>query len=750
MLEVEVELREQIKDCIRHKRQADLDELWSRIVEGERRSLAFHQSILRFLLNKKDVGHMQDMYGSLLAARNKEGNHQFVLELCETLLDIEPTLGFLRPHLIDAIEGMHADRDPARLAEVMKISGLDGETPDLRKVLTKLDELLGASKGQVFKHVQWGLGVVKELDATAGWAILDFPKKPGHKMTVEGLKNFLQRIPHDHVLARMAKNPAEFKAELSADPAAALKLVLKSYGNTVKAADLKKVLTDRLLTEDEYKKWWAKAREEARLDPMIDMKGTGASVVLVLRREPRSFVDEIRERLILAKDLVERRNVLREVARHGDNADFSPDDVKALDLLFRKPLTDGRLTTDTEKLGHGLLFEEFSDLFGEGVTNPIDIDELLRANKDKAAKLIADLAVFETQRLALEHVLELFPDSCAPILAEVFLAADSKLAAWLEKTLVDQKHEDTLANCIERVLARPDRNPDVFVWAAKGVFDGRFKHLTDSSTPMEILTQVMQEQSRHEDVSRRSGTNPDKQAAAYANKLRMLLQDGHNKYLKAVIKKSAPEEAKKLLGKINYMGGLNNQLRTTVEQLIQGQHPDLRKQTRAEEEEERRRPAYHYATAEVIEQKRRDLSLILSVEMPENSKAIGTARELGDLRENAEYHAAKDRQKLLMQQAAELEDLIARARPIELSEVRIDQVRFGTRVTLLRLEDGTEETHTIMGMWEADPARGIINYMTPFGSQLMNRSPKERFSVTQPDGRIVHYEVVSIERAAQP
>src|SRR5690606_23455518 len=144
-----------------------------------------------------------------------------------------------------------------------------------------------------------------------------------------------------------------------------LRLVLKSMGGTAKAAEIKRLLMDRFLDEKEYKSWWNKAREEARLDPYIDIKGTGASLVMILRREPRSFVDEIRVRLLEAKSVEERRTVLKDVAKHGDNADFSADDRTALYALFCKPIEDGRLTNDQERLGHGLLYQEYQDLFGE-------------------------------------------------------------------------------------------------------------------------------------------------------------------------------------------------------------------------------------------------------------------------------------------------------------------------------------------------------------------------------------------------
>jgi transcription elongation factor GreA len=197
------------------------------------------------------------------------------------------------------------------------------------------------------------------------------------------------------------------------------------------------------------------------------------------------------------------------------------------------------------------------------------------------------------------------------------------------------------------------------------------------------------------------------------------------------------------------MSSLTVQVRGAIDMILAGIHPDLKKSTRAEDEEEKRKTSFHYATEDALERKRRELSNIVQVEIPRNSEAIGTARELGDLKENAEYHAAKDRQKLLMQQAKELEELIGRARIIDLKTVRTDTVRFGTRVLVRQITTGKEQDFTLLGMWEADGDKRIISYLTPFGSQMMNRSVGERFVVNTPDGRNEEYEVLAIEAIAE-
>lgn len=751
MQEVEREYHDRIKELVRAKKNDELDELWLTIVEDGVRSHNFHESVVRYFLNRKEEERLQSMYELLLSARIKSGDFQHALELLELLLVPNPNQELFRPYIVDALKGVHSESEPENIAEYLRISGLDGETPNLLQALRSFEELVGASRGMVFRHNQWGLGVVRELEPRSGRAVVDFARKPNHAMTIEGIKRFLIRVPNDHLLARIAKAPEELKREMADDPSAIVRLALRGSGGKIKATDLKKLFLDhRLMTDGDYKKWWNKAKDAVRLDPYIDMTGNGSNILLTLRSEPRSFVDEIFTRFLEAKNVEDRRNVLRDVLRHGDRAEMSTEDVQALFALFKKPLEDGIFRTPAERFGHGLLFEEFSSLFPEGAENPVNVDEILTHPEYHPGRMIVEIGVFELQRLGLEHAARLRESEAEQFFAEAIFGADAKMMAWMERTLPQRGMGDVLDHCVERVLSDPGKNPDVFVWAGKKVIDGQLPHVAESIPPLSICSSAAVLSSELEDQAAALEGKEQKQMQLRAARVRAILQEGHCKHLKKALKDADVEQARRFLATIGMLGNLTNQLRSTITDLVYYHHQGLRKLTRAEEEAEAKVADFHYTTADSLDQKRRELSHILNVEIPANSEAIGTARELGDLRENAEYHAAKDRQKLLMQQAADLKELIDRARVIDLAGVQPDQVRFGTTVQLVNRETGEVEGYTLLGMWEADLPNGIISYVTPFGSQLIGRTLGEEFDVVLPDGRQVPYQVESIERAGVP
>ncbi len=129
----------------------------------------------------------------------------------------------------------------------------------------------------------------------------------------------------------------------------------------------------------------------------------------------------------------------------------------------------------------------------------------------------------------------------------------------------------------------------------------------------------------------------------------------------------------------------------------------------------------------------RQLKQLKEVERPENVEAIEEARAHGDLSENAEYHAAKERQGQIEAQIAEIEDKLARAHVIDPTTLSGDRVVFGATVDLLDEED-RRVTYQIVGETEADAKRGRISYNSPVGRALIGRRLGEEVEVVTPSG----------------
>ncbi|MCA9556733.1 MAG: transcription elongation factor GreA, partial [Myxococcales bacterium] len=128
-----------------------------------------------------------------------------------------------------------------------------------------------------------------------------------------------------------------------------------------------------------------------------------------------------------------------------------------------------------------------------------------------------------------------------------------------------------------------------------------------------------------------------------------------------------------------------------------------------------------YMTEGGLERLQAELEQLRNVEMPANRAEIARAREFGDLKENAEYHAAREKQGLLEAKSRQLESDVARAKILTADIVRTDAVSVGSQVDV-RDTDGHVRTYTLLGPPDADPGRGILNYQTPLAQALMGQS----------------------------
>jgi transcription elongation factor GreA len=136
----------------------------------------------------------------------------------------------------------------------------------------------------------------------------------------------------------------------------------------------------------------------------------------------------------------------------------------------------------------------------------------------------------------------------------------------------------------------------------------------------------------------------------------------------------------------------------------------------------------------------------LKLEMPKVSAEIGVAREHGDLRENAEYHAAKEKQGLLVAEIARVESQLADAEVVDVSKLKGDKIAFGAKVTLVNSDTGEEVRYHIVGPAEADMEQGKISYEAPLVRQLMGRKVGDEVTVRTPGGTRT-YEVLDVSFA---
>jgi transcription elongation factor GreA len=138
---------------------------------------------------------------------------------------------------------------------------------------------------------------------------------------------------------------------------------------------------------------------------------------------------------------------------------------------------------------------------------------------------------------------------------------------------------------------------------------------------------------------------------------------------------------------------------------------------------------------ETYERLSQELEQLKTVERAVIAKVIDEARELGDLKENAEYHAAKDKQGLMEARIAELTDIVGRAQVIDPSKLAHTRISFGSTVTLTEQDSGEEVEYTIVGAQESCPDRGLISFYSPMARALLGKEEGDEVELNLPSGK---------------
>jgi transcription elongation factor GreA len=149
-------------------------------------------------------------------------------------------------------------------------------------------------------------------------------------------------------------------------------------------------------------------------------------------------------------------------------------------------------------------------------------------------------------------------------------------------------------------------------------------------------------------------------------------------------------------------------------------------------------------TREGLERLRQELQKILTVERPKNIKAIEDARSHGDLTENAEYHAAKERQSFLETKINELELAINRSEVIEIDKKPVEKIVFGTTVELKNIVNNQKVTYQLLGPYESDPDNGKISITSPLGKALVGKEEEDIIRIKTPGG-VKEFEILEIK-----
>jgi transcription elongation factor GreA len=702
------------------------ERLWLELMESESASvdpfLAAAKRLAAQQGGKREAGILLWMLAESLKEKGRERD---LVRVLGQLAHTGPDDGSIRTGLTEAVKRAYPGR--ADLDGLLEKSGvLHGPTAELASQCDTLEGYLQLEPGgYVFHKSGWGVGRVVQYLPEAGRCVIDFRTKPGHQMDIETAAKVLERLEPTDIRAMAMADPKALRAFAHEKPLEVLRQALSRFKGSAQLRHLKDVLVPDAVAPTVWLEWWKEARKAALLDPRFSV-GTGRDPRIEFQESARvDFRAQLAKTLKATATATQRQQAVRDLlATVGQ-------DAEARQALVEATRAETERTPDPGlRLAWQMLLAEVEGrdalqglkTFFSTATEP---GHLVRRIVDEAFRALAARALLEARPDGPDLVLLLaFEDD--PVIADA--AVDG-----LEKV----GRKDLYDKLLKKVDEAPLTYPNLFAWYVKGLRRNRWSDRTAS--PFTLAERVMKTLDAVEYRQRRTGSAADRTAVGA---LESVLSEKNCGLVEEAAETTDTPGARHLLMLLEKNLGLKGRLLQKLQDALLRVHPSAFKDPDSAEPVDAEtgvRSQQIYMSRTGLDRLRSDYERITNQEIPANAAEIARAREFGDLRENAEYHAAREKHGLLTARAQAMRADLTRAVILTRDIVRTDAVSVGTRVRL-RDKNGEERRYVLLGPPDADVEHGVISYLTPLGQALMGKKPGEPVRVDLGDA--VHELVV--------
>jgi len=584
-----------------------------------------------------------------------------------------------------------------------------------------LDALEQLTESGYCTHRTWGLGKITTVDTVLLRFLIDFPDREGHSMDLGFAAKTLTPLAKDHVLVKVATDLQGLQEMAAVNHVDLIKLVLKSYGGSATAAQIQEALVPDVIGDD-WRKWWEAVRKEIKKD--------GHFRVPVKKSEPIEFNEEVVSlQARLLGDMQEARGLKAKL-------------VVASEIL--KSQDDLENVTEAYQLAMNLLDHEIPnylknqpELVLDAIFARNDMRKALRAEpaegqiEDQAVwDMVSDLPAFmdalpaTRNKPALNSYKSHHPESWENDLIELLNQSQMKLAGDVVQLFEDAGQQELIWETIKKLVNQHQASSELMLWLGKSRSDDH----ADVYGP-EVFRAMITAMERDQFNEKRTSRLND-------------FIMGDLDLLPELIAKADLEVVKDLTRALQFSSCFDDMDKRSLLGRIVKIYPAIQALISGEATASEDRGLL--VSWDSLLRRRGEYTELVQKKIPENSKEIAVARSYGDLRENHEYKAAKEMQKILMKRKAELELDLTRARGTDFAEVNTATVNPGTLVRVNELSQNRNENFTILGAWDSDPESGIISYLSPFAKHLIGKSVGEEVDMEQ-DGQTRRYRIESIE-----
>ncbi|MCR5613987.1 transcription elongation factor GreA [Treponema sp.] len=705
-------------------------ELWSKLVATIPQEIDFfllvQRKIAKSISEDKSALLMQELYNWY----KDNAQWDIAIDILKLILSIDPKDPWARREIVDCYRGKY--KGHSQLEDYIRSSDLTQNFRNVFEAINDFEKHIAFDAKNFVFHRSWGVGIIRKVENDN--LTINFGKKNGvHDISLKMAVSALTPLANDHIwVMKATKSKPELVDFVKNNIEETLKIIIKSFGNSCDFKRIKAELVPAILTTGEWTSWNTKAKKVLESDSTFGVNPNDINQYIV-RDHKISQEEKYANEFKAQKNFFNRIDIIMKFI--NDETDKESElfaDMYNYFIGFIKTITK---VTD-QILASYLVVDEIGKL----------LPEHAYACKYTFAQIYDDI---EDPRKMYEDL----KDTKNTNLKENFLSKIKLLPNWADEyirlfpTVLSEKMLSTL---VEKGHA------DKLKTLAKLAFD-------DVKDYREAVLYFF-EKCQDKDWFKESGVSYEKQLIALLQIIELTFREINN-HVRTTENKKINKAATQLLFKndtlANYMFANDEETVTKMYTLVDDipdieanlkaglrskildKYPDYKFHTT---EEKAAAPRGMLVTSKKLEEKKAMVEQIQKVDIPANAKEIAEARAQGDLKENAEYKAAKEHQHFLNNQLSKLQEELNRAVVFDPTTATSSIISFSTIVTLLNKDTNQEERYTIFGPWESDPDNNVISYMSPFGNQLLDHKVGEEltFSINEHE---YNYSVVKIELA---
>ncbi len=713
---------------INKKQFASVKELWDKLIELCPEDIDFFFHIEKRISKNINGERAASLLTTLIPYYREKGEWDTAIEILKRILDYDSKNNAARKDIIDCYREKY--KNHSQLEDYIKISNLNQNWRNVHEAIADFEKHISFDTGNYVFHRTWGIGrIVSIKDDTF---VIDFANKTSHKMSLKMAVSALEVLSAEHIWVLKRTMPKEELApKVKADPSWALKLIIKSFGNCADMKRIKAELVPDVLSTGEWSRWNTEARSILKKDSAFGNLPDKIDQFMV-RDKPISFEEKTYNKFKAEKNFFDRVKTIEDYIQ-GGQAEPDSDWFSEMFSYFTTFLKGTPGVSETV-IASWLLVQKISAIYP--FLNPgvlLTFEELFRKieNLEETFMKIEDPELKREFLIAIKKNIPEWPE----VFKRLFSLYPNR---FIVDELVANKLWDVLATLISQLQARYKENRDAFVWMAKNLLGERWLERMSVSREkifiglIHLLEITFREIANKRDASANRKTN--RQIHEF------LFDEGR---LLEFLMGADEDSITRLYTLVDDVKELDPSIKIHLKHRIKEKYPNFRF---LGEHEAEKVSLGLLVTRASFEKKQQDLKHVLDFDIPENSKEIGVAMSKGDLRENAEYKAALEKQEMLKVAASRLQEELQAAQIFNENEVNTNKISFGTRARLKNLKGGQTEEYLILGPWESNPTRNIISYLSPLGAALWSHATGEELAFTINQNEF-HYVVENIEKA---